>query len=601
MLLAVSSAVPAYVAYVVARHSIAIVQARALLPRWDLATHLVLGWNDYHLLATVRIHRLLWDLWLQGYWPPVHSIYQMPFYFALGGGMTAGLWSSLVAFILAGVTGAVVLWRQWRHGALLPASIFLALLTSSPYLLAYASVTMTEMLGAFMQLVVILCYVRYRQEPGHRTARAFAASLTVLFFTKYNYFFLLVVPLVIHELIERTRGESTATRLAAAGRWLRRFFLSPTGILLALYFVGLLFIFKTGGFDFYVLGRRVSVHTIGNTGHLVLYVLLARLWYRHRNGLIDWARIASADLRVRPLLVWFALPVTIWLASPYPNHIRDFGNLVFNRPLGESTVGGGVASYVDVLRFSYFYSQWVLAFVVVAFAIAAARYREQPVWMQWLIVAIPIQFAAIAIHQTRFPRFLLLSVVLVCLAAASEIGRWFASSSPGRIAGTLAAPLVLALGVAGARAVVGEERFRAVAFENYTDSASLRDALASIRRELAAEDRLAIVGEGNELSPALLRWELGMPAGAACFPFQIGGAARLDPSLATRILLMEPVGAGPARLDITSYYLAQRRSILERVERGELTLRRDIRLDDMDVVLRLYDRTSKPARLVPCE
>jgi hypothetical protein len=590
-----------YVAHVVAQHSIAVVQARQLLPRWDLATHLVLGWNDYHLLVTARIHRLLWDLWLQGYWPPVHSFYQVPFYLVLGGGMSAGLWSSLVAFVFAGITGSAVLWRQWRRGALLPASIFLALLMSSPYLLAYASVTMTETLGAFTQLVVVLCYVRYRQESSRRTARAFAVSLTILFFTKYNYFFLLVVPLVLCEWIERTAGDSTATRLATLGRWLRRVLSSPTGILLALYMAGLLFIFRTGGFDFHALGRRISVHTIGNSGHVVLYLLLARLWYRHRRGLIDWGRISAADLRVRPLLVWFAVPVTIWLASPYPNHIRDFGNLVFNRPLGESTVGGGIATYLDVLRFSYFYSQWLLAFVVVAFAIAAARYRQQPSWMRWLIVAIPMQFAAIAFHQTRFPRFLLLSVVLLCLAAASEAGRWFASSSRGRLAGTLVAPLILALGVLGARAVVTQDRFRDVAFENYTDSASLRGALGSIRAELAADDRLAIVGEGNEVSPALLRWELGPPAGLACFPFQIGGASRLDPSLATRILLMEPVGTGPGPLDVTSYYLAQRRTVLERADRGELALRRDIRLDDMHALLRLYDRTTPPARLVACE
>ena len=601
LLVTAAAAVLSYVAHVVAQHTIAVVQARGLLPRWDLATHLVVGWNDYHLLVTARIHRLLWDLWLQGYWPPVHSLYQVPFYVALGGGMAAGLWSSLAAFVFTGITGTAVLWRQWRRAALLPASIFLALLMSSPYLLAYASVTMTEMLGAFVQLVVVLCYIWYRQAPSRQTARAFALSLTVLFFTKYNYFFLLVVPLAIHEWIERTAGDSASARLVAAGRWSRRVLSSGVGILLALYGVGLLFILRSGGFDFHVLGRRVSVHTIGNTGHVVLYLLLARLWSRHRRGLIDWGRIASADLRVRPLLVWFVLPVTIWLASPYPNHIRDFGNLVFNRPLGESTVGGGVATYLEVLRFSYFYSQWLLALVAAVLAIAAVRYREQPPWMRWLLVAIPMQFAAIAVHQTRFPRFLLLSVVLLCLAAASEAGRWCASSSRGRLAGALAAPLILALGVAGARLAVTQARFRDVAFENYTDSTSLRNALTTVREELTADDRLAIVGEGNELSPALLRWELGPPAGAACFPFQIGGAARLDPSRATRILMMEPAGTTPGPLDVTSYYLAQRRTVLERVERAEFALRQDIRLDDMHVVVRVYDRTSRPDALVACE
>jgi hypothetical protein len=590
-----------YVAHLVARHSIAVVAARRLLPRWDLATHLELGWFDYHFLITGRVDRLLWDLWLQGYWPPVHSIYQIPFYVVGGGRMTAGLWSSLAAFVLVGAVGCVVLLRESRSNGLLAASVFLALLISSPYLLAYASVTMTETLGALMQLVVVLCYVRYRQEPNPRSARLFVVSLTVLFFTKYNYFFLLVVPLVVHEWLERTSGESIATRVASVGRWSLRLLLSPLGVLLVLYFAGLLIVFRTGGFDFHVLGRRISVHTIGNTGHVVLYVLLVRLWYLNRRGGMNWNRLALLDLRARPFLVWFVLPVTVWLAAPYPNHIRDFANLVFNRPLGESTVSAGISTYLDVLRTSYFYSQWVLVAAFAAFCLAASRYRRQPSWMQWLLVAVPLQFAAIAVHQTRFPRFLLLTVVLLCLVAACETGAWFSRTRGWTIAGAVLAVAVTVAGVAAAKAAVTQSRFTDVAFENYTDSAALRSALDSIRSELTADDRLAIVGEGNELSPALLRWELGPPSGVACSPFQIGGAARLDPALATRILVMDPLDSGPGALDVTSYYLAQRRTVLERTDRGEFALAREIRLDDLHVVLRLYNRTSRPERLVSCE
>jgi len=73
----------------VADHTIDVVEARRL-PRWDLATHLAHGWMDYHFLATGQWPRLLWDLWLQAYWPPMPSIWQVPFYVALGGGMAGG-------------------------------------------------------------------------------------------------------------------------------------------------------------------------------------------------------------------------------------------------------------------------------------------------------------------------------------------------------------------------------------------------------------------------------------------------------------------------------------------------------------------------------
>lgn len=600
-LLAVAATVLAYGMRAVAQHTIEIVGARHLLPRWDLATHLGQGWLDYHLLVTGQIPRLLWDLWLQGYWPPVLSIYQVPFYLVLGGGMASGLWSALVAFGLVGLTGCALLSRQSRDGAALPASLFVALLMSSPFLLAYASVPMMEMVGALAQLVALLSYVRYRDRPTPRAARVLAVSLSVLFFTKYNYFFLLAAPLVLYEWLERTSGWGVARRVTGLWRWACRGLSAPTGALLACYVVGVMLIARTGGFDVRLFGQRISVHGIGNTGYVVLYLLLARLWYLHRRGRIDWAGLMSADPRSRPLLIWFAAPVTIWMASPYPNHIRDFFNLVFNRPLGEATVGAGIASYLDALRTSYFYSEWILAGVAAVFAIAAVRYRHQSPLMQVLILAVPLQFAVIALHHTRFPRFLLQTVVLLCLAASSEVGRWFAASGRGRLAAALLAPLVAMSGAVAVRDVVAQPRFTVVAFDNFTDSEPLRAAFGAIRAELNADERLAIVGESDALSPALFRWELGPPSGMPCFPFEVAGARGTDLALATRVLLIAPLGSDVAALDVPSHYFAHRDAVLEQAGRGELVFRREIPVSDMDVVFRLYDRASRPHADAPCQ
>ena len=585
----------------VARHTIEVVAARRLLPRWDLATHLGHGWLDYHLLATGQLHRLVWDLWQQGYWPPGLSVYQVPFYVVLGGDMTSGLWSSPVAFVLVAATGAVVLLRQWRGGGgVVAASVFAALLISSPYLLAYASVTMTEMLGALAQLLVLGCYQAWRQRPGEGTARRFAIALTALFFVKYNYFLMLGGPLAIHVWLERTAGQSPLRRLAGAWSAAGRILTSPTGVFVVLYLAALGLILWTGGFQFHLVGQRVSVRSIGNSGHVVLYLLLFRLWYLHRRGRIDWPRLISADPLVRPLLVWFVLPVTVWLASPHPNHLRDFANLVVNRPLGEPTVESGMAAYFDALRSAYFYSDWILLPVTGAFAVAAWRYREQPPLMQSLVLAVPLQFAAIGLHQTRFPRFLLLTVVLLCLAAAGEIGRWCARFGAARAAAVLVAPAVLVMGVLAARRVVTEPRFRSVAFEHYTDSEPLSAALAGIRDELHAGDRLLIVGESNELSPALFRWELGPPSGVSCFPYPVGGSGRLDPALATRVLLLVPLDPGAAPLDASKADPARLRAIHDDVERGGLVLRREFTLPDMRVALRLYARASTPPQAAGC-
>jgi len=182
------------VARLVDGQTVKVVDARHLLPRWDLATHLGHGWVDYHLLATGHIFRLLWDLWLQGYWPPALSIFQIPFYLVLGGTITSGLRSTLAAFVFVGLAGCILLWRQWKVGGVVAASAFLALLILSPYLLAYASVTMTETLGAMVELLVLLAYstiesARRSSARGYSRSRSPSCSsrnTTTSFFWPYR-------------------------------------------------------------------------------------------------------------------------------------------------------------------------------------------------------------------------------------------------------------------------------------------------------------------------------------------------------------------------------------------------------------------------------
>ena len=261
----------------------------------------------------------------------------------------------------------------------------------------------------------------------------------------------------------------------------------------------------------------------------------------------------------------------------------------------------GLARYADALRSSYCYDPWVLAGVAPGFAAAAVRYSHQPPLMQCIILAVPLQLAAVAVHQTRFPRFLLPTVVLLCLVASHEAGTWLARVGCRPLAGGALAVMVLVSGLAAARAVVTEERFRIIAFENYTDNPILRAALDSIHGDLSPDVRLVVVGQSNELSPGMFRWELGPPSGAPCFPYEAGGVRGIDIRLATRVLLLEPSGPGSGRLDVTGFYLAQRSAVLERADRGALMLRREYSLPDMGVALRLYDRTATQEPVAPCQ
>ncbi len=597
LILALVALALADVAHVLAGRTIAVVNARALLPRWDLATHLERGWTDYHLLVTGQLHRLVWDLWMQGYWPPLLSIYQVPFYVVTGGSPSAGLWAAIAVFVLVGVTGSAIILEDQTERGVAGVALFAALLSSSPFLLAYGSVAMTEMFGAWGQLLVLLAYVRYRKTPAPRRAALFAMSLSALFFIKSNYFVLLAVPLAIHEWLERTRGWGAALRVRRAARWAWLAAASPIGIFAVLCVLGVAAVLRTGGFDARVFGQRISVHSIGNSGTIALYVVLIWLWSRHRRGRIPWAAVVSRDALVRPLLRWFVLPVTIWLASPYPNHTRDVFNLVFNHPIGDATAATELGSDVAAVRTAYFFAGWTLAATVAVFVFAAFRYRRQHPVMRVLLIAIPIQLAGIALHQTRAPRFLVPTMVLLCLAASYEAGAWIGGR---RLLAHILAAVIGAAGLAAVRVVTSQDRFHEIAFENYVDSASLCEALASIRADLHERDRLAIVGQGDAVSPALFRRELGPAAGVACTPFELGGAQGIDIARTNRVLLLEPASGESQTLDRPDYYVAQRARVLDLAAQRTLIARRDIPLPDLGIVLRLYDRTVPPDKLAPC-
>jgi hypothetical protein len=293
------------------------------------------------------------------------------------------------------------------------------------------------------------------------------------------------------------------------------------------------------------------------------------------------------------------IPVTIWIASPVPNHLRDIANLVINRPMGQASVEEGVGAYLDALRTSYFYADWVLWLVLAAFAAAAWRYRRQPALVQAMIIAVPLQFAAITMHHTRFTRFLLLTVVLLCLAAAAEIGRWLTSVVRSRLLAGVVSAIVLIAGVQAARTVVTQDRFTVLAFEHYTDSGSLREALREIRAVLTADDRLVIAGQSNELSPALFRLELGPPSGVACFPYEIGGEDRLDLASATRLLVLEPMDAG-APADLVGAHQSRLQEIRAATGSGQFVPEREFPLAGLGVKLMLYRRSTPPAPLVTC-
>ena len=144
------------------------------------------------------------------------------------------------------------------------------------------------------------------------------------------------------------------------------------------------------------------------------------------------------------------------------------------------------------------------------------------------------------------------------------------------------------------REIVKVEPFLGVAFNNYVHSPTLLAAFTSVREAIGDNDRVAVLGESEELSPSLFRWQLGPPSGLKHFPIEVGTGTldRLDQ--ATRVVLIVPASPELAPPDLVSRYPVHASALQQRVDRGDFSFEREVPMNDPHVSFRLYRRNRKP-------
>jgi hypothetical protein len=576
------------VAMLVHERVVRVVGDRHLLPHWDPAAHLLDGWIGYWSLRTMQPWTFFWNFREEGLWPPAYALWQVPFYFAVGPELTSGLTATLAAFALLGVAGALVLVLDSpkRDAAVVPVTLWLVLVVTSPYYLAYSAIGMMETFGAFAQTLVYLAWSVDRRRRGATSGRLFALSLTLLFFAKYNYLVLCVAPMLLHEFLGRTAGASLARRIEQARSALRTAWTSPTIRVVALYLIALVILIRSGGFDVRVLGHEVSVHRVGATGHIVLIAVGARILFLHRRRRIDWQALLAVDRRVRPLLIWFVLPVTVWLLSPYPNHLRDFVDLLVNQPHGVEGLGSSIGLYVQAFG-RYFRGREELWVTAALFAVITVRFRRCTPLTRLLFVTAATGFVLSALHQNRQERFLFTTLLPLWLGAAAATGGWFSSGVYRRAIG---AALALAMLVHTARAVpamVDSDAFRARAFAFYATGDEIPAAFDWLRGRLPRDGRLVVHGRGNRFSPSLFGWELGPPAGFVRFPVCVRNSGPEDRTAADHLLLI--VSTAPVTdPDIDLHDEVHREKVQRRLDLGEFEPDSVFPLRETGLEFRLY-------------
>ena len=502
-----------YISFLLSSNTIAIVKENNLLPLWDQAAHSVEGWEIYFYLRNMNLPMAIWKLWTRGLWPFVNNLYLTIFYFVCGPYYHSALISNIIAFIGIGCLTSYILIKLSKNTPIFSVSLMMLFLTSSPMYLAFASLSMLEIFGSLIQLLVFISYIYLNERRDSKAAKIFACSLTILFFTKFNYFFMVFLPILIHEYLLLSSNLTFREQLGNFLKKLKILLSYTLGKAFFAYCLIIIILIKTGGFEFYILNQKIYIGDIGGSGYVVLYVLLWNLWKSYNKKKEYWQYILNMDYRIRPLVYFFGIPVLIWFVIPYPNHINDFFKFLINRKTENIEFFDGVYYYYNALKNDYFYNDPLFIITIIIYFISIMRYKHQEDYKKWLILTSFLQILMIISHHQKQSRFIFLFPVTLWLVICMEIQYWLQKNDVSRYISIVLSLLILYCCFTFSKNAMQDTKFKKFAFEQYTDNQQVKDSFQWIRNSINKNYSIAILGKSDSLSPSLFYWNIGPPKG----------------------------------------------------------------------------------------
>ncbi|HUO86862.1 MAG TPA: hypothetical protein VM617_05690 [Thermoanaerobaculia bacterium] len=492
------------------------------LPQWDMAKYGASGLGLADAAARLDLGTFVARVWELDVWPPLFPLVEAAAFLVAGddGFQTPRRLVALLFFAAVLAAG----WAAWEvdrvtgaaWGAV-AAAMAAALVAASPFLHLFGALTMLEVPGTLLLLASVACAARWlgTGRPGWWTAAC--ATALALFFTKFNYGLLWIVPLLAHEAWRRAGSAAALARGAAAAartyRWRR-----PWPIFVAAALLLIATIPLSGGLDFSLFGAEVRATSTGNP--LYALFLLAVLRFAVLPGPRGWllGRLRAAPPVWRTALLVLALPIAVWML--WPEHTKELLGFVENRsshlPFAEA-----VLFYPQAFAERFHASPGLGLAVLATVLVVALRLPRLAPGRQVVALAMLVGLAALLLHPYKVERFLSPVAPLVWLASASAFAEAAAQVALRLPLGLgRAVPAVVALGalVLAARAGVDRQRLDAdLALHGVTPAAGpVVEAIAATAG--AAAGGSVLVGAWNMLSPGLVEWEMRRQSPGAAEP-----------------------------------------------------------------------------------
>lgn len=306
---------------------------------------------------------------------------------------------------------------------------------ASPAYRAYATDIMLESLGAALTLAALYYYVAARQDGSACSGRAFAVLLLALFLTKYNYWTLLVIGLLLSALYEfRSTLKSSLCAWRHGRAPLVRQLRHPLTYGLLASFGLALYVRFSGPLVFTVIGERVEIETLDFPAQLCFSILLLRVlpwWWssgRHTAAQLPVPARQLVHGHVYPLAIWFLWPrrlgVFLWYVT-YGQHGRS----------GDASWAGSFTYYWQWLVSDYHanLTSLVVVLVLIVVAVAACRPSRGQIPVIVFLAAAALLTNYHSANRSRFLHsWLAVGWVLAGVGAARAVG-WITGGFPSLV------------------------------------------------------------------------------------------------------------------------------------------------------------------------
>lgn len=489
--------------------------------QWDMAKYAVSGRRLAAAVRDLDIPGWLAEIHGLDVWPPTWPLVESAAFLLFGAepavarGLMAISWAILVAAVFWALSVPIAGRPDDETGGTAIAVGVLAAVwvAQAPLLQALATVNLLEVPGLLFLFLALGCHLRALHTGESRWWRRTWIASLALFFCKYNYGLMWLLPLGACEARRRV-GSWRGVGQRIVGRFLSVRWRRPVNLFLAVYGVALAVVFvllrRTGGWKGEVLGQEVSLTSVGNPAYLLVLLLAVRgLRLALRRGESLGTLRRRLDEPSRGAFSWLALPIGTWFLLP--PHVKELVGFVGNRSSGVAwTSADRWLAYPRAVAELYASAPW-LGVLAMAVALPALGWIAGPSPSRRVVaLTTTVAWAAILVHPYQLPRFAAQAAALTGVLAASflvgTILPWVATGRGLRgVARVVGIPAVALL-------AAGAVLWRGPAMETVRTEHALRTVPASLAPAVEASARAAldgtvVLGTWNLHSPWLVEWE----------------------------------------------------------------------------------------------